>query len=154
MAKKIHFEDNLYYLSTIVQTMKGGLSIDIDPDFFLDKTIDDLFFADSMLAKTYSLLKENAYLIRRAEHMRSLLRAKRLFTEVLESILKNEFPFSSYLEQYFPKLQASLKEHSQDIREIQDTLLSAQDEAIEDEDLISEVEMRYLFTKDQEIGGD
>lgn len=152
MAQKTHYDDNLFYLNALIKTIKNGISLEIDREFFIEKTVDDLFFLDSLLVKLYALIKENVYLIKRPEHLRSIQRSKKLFIELIETIQSKKSSFSDGLEPYFPKLTLSRDEHLRDIDEIQDTLTAGNDAAAKDTfDVISEEELKFLFTNDKEV---
>ena len=59
MSVKVHYEDNLFFLHSILRTLESGLRLDIDPEYFKDKILEDIFFIDASLMRTFSALKEN-----------------------------------------------------------------------------------------------
>jgi hypothetical protein len=151
MAQKTHYDDNLFYLNAQIKTIKNGISLEIDREFFLEKTVDDLFFLDSVLVKLYALIKENVYLIKRPEHLRSIQRSKKMYVELIETIQEKKSSFADGLEPYFPKLALSREEHLRDIEAIQDMLTARSYASAKDSfDVISEEELKFLFTSDKE----
>ena len=151
MAQKTHYDDNLFYLNAQIKTIKNGISLEIDREFFLEKTVDDLFFLDSVLVTLYALIKENVYLIKRPEHLRSIQRSKKMYVELIETIQEKKSSFADGLEPYFPKLALSREEHLRDIEAIQDMLTARSYASAKDSfDVISEEELKFLFTSDKE----
>ena len=155
MIMKVHYEDNLFFLSTLVKALKTGLAQDIDPEFFIDKVIEDIFFIDSSLAKTFNTLKSSTHLIKRKEYLRVLFRTKKVFIEFLEEIVGGKLAFSPNLEPFFPKLKNSLNEHIKDNEEIHLLLEDGSDlaEAVED-DVISRTEYQFLLEEEEETAQD
>jgi hypothetical protein len=78
MTTKIHYDDNIFYLDSMVKTVKSGLSLDIDPEYFIDKVIEDILFLDSALLRTFASLKANFYLIKRGGTPAGPLRTDRI----------------------------------------------------------------------------
>ncbi|WP_455382657.1 hypothetical protein [Salinispira pacifica] len=148
MAAKTNFDDNIFFLNTIVKTLKAGISLDIDPEYFRDKLVEDIFFVDSGLSRIYAALKENHYLIKRAEYLRNLARAKRIFADFLTEVLESELPFASNLDTYFTKFRAARSEHLADVQEIHHLLDRPAHTEGEQEDIISHEEYKYLLQDD------
>jgi len=151
MSMKVHYEDNLFYLTTLIKNLKTGLTLDIDPEYFIDKIIEDILFVDSSLVKSFNSLKANPHLIKRKEYLRALLRTKKVFIDFLEETVNGKLAFSSNLEPFFPKFRFSLTEHIQDSSEIH--ALLEQPSAIEepDGDVISPAEYQFLLEEDEGI---
>jgi hypothetical protein len=146
MATKIHYEDNIFYLETLLKTVKKGISLQIDVEYFREKMLEDIFFLGSSLGRMYASLKTNSHLIKKTDYLRSLLRAKRDFTELVESILEKKLPLAASLEAGFPRLKICRAEQAQDIGEIRAHLEnSAREEAACRSDVISGEEFRFLL---------
>ncbi|MDR1932813.1 MAG: hypothetical protein LBQ57_08345 [Spirochaetales bacterium] len=151
MAAKIHYDDNIFYAATLVKTLKNGFALEIDPEYFAEKIHEDLLFAGTALSRIYLSLKANAHLITRTEHLRSLLRAKRDFTGLLESILAKKTPFSVSLEANFPKLKICRAEQIRDIEEIKAHIENCrQEDSAVEHDVISGEEFRFLLTPEEQ----
>lgn len=150
MSVKVHYEDNLFYLSTLIKSLKAGLSLDIDPEYFIDQIVEDILFVDSTLVKSFNSLKANPHLIKRKEYLRVILRTKKVFIDFLEEIVEGRLAFSSNLEPFFPKFRASLNEHIRDISEIHALLDEPSASEGLDEDIISQTEYLFLLKEDEE----
>jgi len=150
MAAKTNFEDNIFYLSTLVKSLKAGISLDIDPEYFREKMVEDILFVDSNLSRIYSALKEGVYLIKRNEYLRNLARAKRIFADFLTDTLEGGYSFASSLDQYSTKFRASRSEQLADIQAINHLLDQPLSENVEQGDIISRDEYRFLFQADDQ----
>lgn len=148
MTTKIHYEDNVFFLTSMIKTLKAGMSLDIDPEYFMDKVIEDIFFIDSALSRSFISLKSNPYLIKRAEHLRSLLRAKKIYIDFLTDILESKISFSAHLQPFLEKFTASRSEHIRDTGEIHAMLSEPPAENEADADIISSTEYRFLLEED------
>ncbi|MDR2589316.1 MAG: hypothetical protein LBC67_07810 [Spirochaetales bacterium] len=91
MATKIHYEDNIFYAESLLKTVKNGLLLEIDPEYFRDRLKEDILFAGSILDCMYSSLKSNSRLIKKNDYFRGLLRAKRNLAALLDDIIANKF---------------------------------------------------------------
>lgn len=149
MAAMTNYEDNIFFLNTIVKTLRSGVTLDIDPDYFREKIVEDIFFVDSSLARIYSSLKENVHMIRRTEYLRDLMRAKKIFVDFLSEILDGEMAFSPHLDSYFSKLRAARSEHLADIQAIHNMLDEPEMAEPEEADTISKAEYQFLFQNDE-----
>lgn len=49
MLKNIVFQDNLYQLCRSIDVVYEGLLLDLCPDYFFDKTVDDMLFFDASI---------------------------------------------------------------------------------------------------------
>ena len=149
MTTKIHYDDNIFYLDSMVKTVKSGLSLDIDPEYFIDKVIEDILFLDSALLRTFASLKANFYLIKRVEHLRGLLRTDRNFLDLIDSVLERKFAFSSHLEPFFEKFRVSRSEHLAASGDMKRLLEESREESSHGEDIISPAEFHFLLKEDE-----
>lgn len=153
MPAKIHYEDNLFYLHSILRTVESGLRLDIDPSLFRDKILEDLFFVDSMIMRMYSSLRENDRLIQRTTYLRSLRRTAGAFTLFLDRLLAGDPPFEHAFEPFFEKLERVRAQHAAVRREI-DELLDRVDPDEETENTISSAEYNILLAGDPQSEDD
>ncbi len=154
MAAKTNFDDNIFFINTVVKMLKAGVSLDIDPEYFREKMIEDIFFVDSSLSRIYAALKENEHLIRRGEYLRNLVRAKRIFADFLTDLLEGDLAFAANLESYFSKFRAARSEHLADVQEIHHLLDRPAQPEGEEEDTISREEYRFLLQEDESEAAD
>lgn len=87
MAKRIHFEDDIFYLLTILRTVDDAFALELDSDLFLQKIFDDLVFVDASLERLIGALRENAKLIERSEQLRNLVEAEDRLVEVYGKVI-------------------------------------------------------------------
>lgn len=148
MPVKFHYEDNLYFLHSMVRTIDAGLRLDVDAEYFRDKILEDIFFIDATLLRIYSSLKENALLVNRTGHLRSLRRTIAAFTGFLQRLLEGEMTLGDLVESYRSKLSATL--HTQErVRSELDVALERNPADEETSDTISSQEYGFLLA-----GGD
>lgn len=145
MAEKLYYDDNIFYLNEIVANLDDAVRLDIDSDLFLDKVVDDIMFVETTLGRLYVSLNENDLLIRRAEHLKRIMRSKHLFAELLENIIAGNSSLGKNLYPFFPKFKELINEQDAHIDEIQRLLSSSADEAVKNEDMVSQEEFRILL---------
>ncbi|MDR2784585.1 MAG: hypothetical protein LBB83_01590 [Treponema sp.] len=90
MNKRINFEDNIFILNTRIRAIRDLLLLDADPDFFLEKTLDDLEFIDNTLSILLDNLSGNKKYIERDEQFHNLLETERFLSEVLRTIFSGD----------------------------------------------------------------
>lgn len=144
MKNKIHYEEDLFFLNLQMKLLREGFQLQIDADFFLDKTLADLRFLDSCLGRLFSILKDNDKLIKRAEYFYNLVKAETAFTDLLQELLDGKFAFCENLAPYREDFSSRLACHRADISEIRETLkiLTSEDEGRED--VITQEELHLL----------
>lgn len=147
MGAKVHYEDNLFFLHSILRTLDSGLRLDIDPEYFKDKVLEDIFFIDANLMRTFSSLKNNGFLINRSSYFRSLRRTVKAFTEFLERLTEGELGFPDIVDSYRDRLGSTLREHQRVVREI-DTVLDQFEPNDEASDVVSSQEYDFLLSSD------
>jgi hypothetical protein len=94
MTRRINFEDNIFMLNTRIRVIRDLLLLDVDSDFFLEKTLDDLEFIDNTLSSLLDNLSNNKRYIERDEQFHNLLETERFFSEVLDKIFSGDGPVS------------------------------------------------------------
>ena len=145
MGVKVHYEDNLFFLHSILRTLESGLRLDIDPEYFRDKILEDIFFIDATLMRTFSSLKDNSYLINRAAYLRSLRRTVRAFAEFIGRLIGGDLGVSSLVESYRDRLTSTLNAHHKAIRDI-DGMLDRLEPDEEASNVISSEEYGFLLS--------
>ncbi|MFW5777286.1 MAG: hypothetical protein ACOCZB_08380 [Spirochaetota bacterium] len=152
MATRVNYDDNLFFVMTLTRALRSGLQLDIDPDYFRDKVVEDVFFIDRTLEQIYEALRTNSFLINRRDHLRELMRAKRNFADTLDEVLEARAAFSEHLEPFRAKLAAAREQHVRDISDIQRMMESGAPEA-DQETIVSQDEYRFLFQSDEDSEG-
>jgi hypothetical protein len=146
MAAKVNYGDNLFYILALTRSVRAGLQLEIDPDYFRSKMIDDIMFLHRTLEHLHEALQTNTFLIHRNEHLRELMRAKRGFADLLGEILDRSLPFSRHLSDFTAKLTGIREQHVGDIADIQSSM-STKPVGDEPQNVVGEDEYRFLFQK-------
>jgi hypothetical protein len=89
MNKLVNFEDNVFILTMRIRMVRDIITLDADPELFLEKTLDDIYFADHTLKILLDYLKENHFLIERAEHLEHFSALEWQFSQILSDLLEN-----------------------------------------------------------------
>jgi hypothetical protein len=87
MNKRINFEDNIFVLMTLVRMLRDLLTLDTDPEIFLEKTLNDMEFIDKNLDLFLGYLVENRRLIERNELLNHLSALEWQYSRVLSQYL-------------------------------------------------------------------
>jgi len=145
MNNRIHYENDLFAVHSMLQTLREAMSLELDFDLFADKIIEDIFFIDGCLERIYTSLKESLHLIQKPDYLRTLMKTKRVFADFLGNVLNGTFFGSELMQSVFSKFSALKTAHLQDIMDIQNELQNAESSPIETEEIISQEEFKYLF---------
>jgi len=90
MNKKVNFEDNIFILMVRIRLIRDIITLDADPELFLEKTLDDISFTDNTLGILLGYLKENSRLIEREELLEHLSELEWQFSRVLQDLLVHD----------------------------------------------------------------
>lgn len=150
MREKIQYQDNLFFLSLSIKTLRDGMNLHIDGDLFREQLEGELLSINRVLQKIYVYLSESPHLIRRAEHLHSLLKTKQQYTDLLEELLSGRLVFSEGLQDINSRLRTIYGQQNSDIRDIRTILTEETEESLEKEDIISETEMQFLFSREED----
>ena len=150
MAIQINYDDDIYLLQTMIKTLNAAVQLKVDSDLFTEKITDDLFFIDATIQGLYRRLGESRKLLRRAEHLRSILRAKSALIDTIEICLKPETSMHEALTAFHGRLRACRNEHGDDIADIRTILQYGDDDEDVDEDLVSQEEFLSLLQQDDD----
>lgn len=151
MTARVNYDDNIFFVQTMIKTLRSALTLDVDPEMFKDKALEDIFFVDSVLMKIFSQLRDNPSLIRRAEHLKALLRAENAFLDFLSDTLAAERPLAEALSPFSHKLRACRSSHQGTRSEVQ-TMLHGPDSHGPEEDVVSQEELGFLLQEEEEGG--
>jgi hypothetical protein len=83
MSKRIHFEDDIFYISLLIRNIRDALALDIDPELFVSRFADEVGFVDDVLAKLLAYLTDNERFIERDEQLANLGEAEGRFASAL-----------------------------------------------------------------------
>lgn len=144
-----NYDDNLFYAIALIRGLQNGLALEIDAEYFRDKTVEDLFFIDRTLDRIYESLRHNAFLVNRREHLRSLMRAKRIFADLLDDLLEARVAFATHLDSNRTRFSDAREKHVKDMSDIQ-AAIDQETGTAEPESMVSQDEYRFLLRTDDE----
>lgn len=144
MSQKIHYQDDLFLLSVLAKSLDSGLSVEADPEFYLERLAEDVFFIDSSIRKFKDLLSANSHLMDRSEYLKLLERTARTFAGSLERLASGASPMSSAWERYLSRLEEIARDQKAMLAELVDLLKNAGEGANETE-LVSSDELSELL---------
>lgn len=153
MASKVHYEDDLFFLHSVLRTVEAGLRLDVDQEFFHDKILEDIFFIDATLMRLFSSLKDNPHLINRVTYLRSLRRTIVAFSDFLSQFVRGDLGFQAAADAYNERLTAAAYSHQNVRREI-DLILDQEDSDEETAAVVSSEEYGFLLASDEEYDED
>ena len=102
------------------------LLLDADPDFFLEKTLDDVDFINTTLTVMLDQLVHNERYIERDEQFHNLTETERRFIEILGELLNGEGSISAARFPIIRERIALLRNHALDRRNTIDGLADTQ----------------------------
>jgi hypothetical protein len=145
MRNTIHYEEDLFYLTLLMKTLREGLQLPVDSEYFQEKFLGDLRFVGNTLDRLHLTLKANTSLIRRSEYLYNLVKAEDTYIELLAVALAAAAPGEA---------RESLAEHRADFIRWRDshdtaaheirTLLRLVDTEEERQDVITADELALL----------
>ena len=74
--------------------IRDTITLDADPELFMEKTLDDICFIDSTMRILLENLEENRHLIEREDFLDLHSNAERQFSQVLQELLEHKGSFS------------------------------------------------------------
>ncbi|MDF1567420.1 MAG: hypothetical protein RQ801_12260 [Spirochaetaceae bacterium] len=149
MPEKIHYDDNIFFMTALVRTLNDAVKLNVDAEYFADKVLEDTLFLDSSIQKIYGSIKENTHLIRRNPYLHSIMKLKKAYGRLLDDLLAIDGPFSAPFETMRPKLRRIAASHLSDVKEIREGLKDVQEVKI-DSDMISYDELHFLMSPMEE----
>lgn len=151
MPLRIHYDDNIAFLSGMIRSLRQGTMLDIDAEFFTDRVLDELLFIDATLVRLDSLLNGAEQLITRNDHLRTLLRCERAYVELLADLENGELAFGTALSASRARLGAVRRVHEEAARRLDLALRQPRDDADEQRTVGSE-ELRLLLRGEPDDG--
>ncbi len=145
MPEKIHYDDNIFFLTSMIRALNDAVKLNVDAEYFADKILEDTLFIDISIGKIYGSIHENGHLIRRNSYLHSIMKLKKAYGRLLEDLLSTHGAFAAPFESMRPKLRRLAANHMDDVREIREGLNEVQ-EARSEGDVISHDELHYLMS--------
>lgn len=145
MPEKIHYDDNIFFLTSMIRTLNDAVKLNVDAEYFADKILEDTLFIDTSIKKIYSSIRENGHLIRRNSYLHSIMKLKRAYGRLLEDLLATNGAFAAPFESMRPKLRRITANHMDDVRIIREGMDEIE-ELKSDGDVISHDELHFLMS--------
>jgi hypothetical protein len=147
MAKRIHFEDDIFYLNLLIRTFRDGLELDLDTELFLTKAIDELSFIDDVFERLLDELGANERLIDRVDHLMNLLEAEERFAETVGRVFPVRRPHAQALSPFSERF-AELRTKSLRRRSVIEGATAFKSDAADDPYVVSQVELNELLKEE------
>lgn len=125
MKTRIHFDDNVYIVEITLNVLASALELDIDPEVFLKKNTQDLFFIDSTLKHFHEILQENDLLIHRKEYLQSLLHCKYEFITLAQGIVQGKYRSSDLFRPQVNRILSCIREQEDECELIRSQLFDS-----------------------------
>ncbi|TVR88166.1 MAG: hypothetical protein EA428_12190 [Spirochaetaceae bacterium] len=144
MSLQVNYDDDFFYLSTLIKAVNWALSLELDPEFFAAKVHGDIIFLDKTLSKLDMSLGDHGMVHGKLTYLRALLRTERLFVDCLSGLTQSENALSTALLTHQSAYLDLLTTHRYRLTAIQDSIDDMREEQPEEES-ISEAEYRVLL---------
>ena len=94
----IRFQDDLWYIRRFVALVVDAVKIQPDADFFSERVLDDVVFAEKAIRRLLALLESSPRLMDRAEYLVLLSRSSRSLSEAASDLAFGEGDLCEALE--------------------------------------------------------
>lgn len=122
MIKQDNYRDNLYLLLGRIKLIRDTIVLDIDPELFLEKTMEDIEFIHKSLGSLSKKIQENQRLIDREELLSHLSELEWQFSHVLSEILGGAGNISTAWNPAFRERMLQLRKNSLERRETSESI--------------------------------
>ncbi|MBN1525040.1 MAG: hypothetical protein JW904_11185 [Spirochaetales bacterium] len=149
MTRIINFEDDIFFLAYSVKKLADGLLLELDPSIFLDKIVEEISFVSRSVDFFINQLKSTSLKVNRVNYLKSIHKLNAQFTDVINGIVSEKFPFSIHMKQHKGNIEPLLTRHREYETEISDALSGEMKDGSHDKEIISEEEYKILFAPDE-----
>lgn len=144
MYKRIRYDDNIFFLSSMIRILLDAIKIKVDAEYFAQKIFEDIIFIDSSICRMYDSLKKNNNLINRKNHLHSILKLKHSYTILISTILNHNEDYAQAYASVRSQLTSLAASHRDDEHIIRKELSSDNSEHTNQE-IISCDELDFLM---------
>jgi hypothetical protein len=145
MSQRIHFNDDLFFLTKSMRTVKDGLSLEIDGPLFMENVVMNLDFYGECIEDLVRSLDDNRKLIDWMEYLRSLYLAERQYLDILDAALDPDASYAPSLEKDRGRLEAARSAHRKALADMRSRLSLKGEEDGPQEDVVSKDELDELL---------
>lgn len=149
MAKRIHFEDDIFYLNLLIRTFRDGLELDLDLELFMTHAVDDLTFIDGTFERLLAELSGNERLLEREEQLMNLLEAEERFAEAIGRVMSGRGTLAQGLAPFADRL-AEFRTRSLHRRSVIDGVTAFKSAQEEDPYVVSQIELNELLKESED----
>jgi DNA repair ATPase RecN len=144
MLQKIVFQDNIFQVIRSIDVAYEGLLLELAPEYFLDKTVDDLLFFDATIQKLYKHINANQQIADYLSLLHNLYSCQRKYLSLIDAIIQRKNPMKAEFEQLLPKLQSIRNVHAQISAEIASQIQKS-DKNADSREIVSSNELSELL---------
>ena len=90
MNKRVNFEDNIFILMMRIRMIRDIITLDADPELFLEKILDDIYFSNRTLGILLGYLQENQRLIELDELLEHYSEVEWQFSLILKELIDHD----------------------------------------------------------------
>jgi len=144
MLQKIVFQDNLYQLARSIVTVQEGLLLDLSPDYFFDKTVDDILFFDISIQKLFRQIQANTQISGYINILQSLYSCQEAYLKLAAAILDGKSAMKEEFAPLMPKMN-TIQELHLAIRAEMVKIIQKSDKNNDSRDIVSPDELSELL---------
>ncbi|WP_028973329.1 hypothetical protein [Spirochaeta cellobiosiphila] len=152
MKTTINYEENLFYIDSIIKTIEQGLTVSIDTEITYEHIKAQFQYIDQALGKIYSSLEETPNIKQKALYIKLLINVKLNYIQLLDRIITNKFDMSPDFEVQMDTYRSIIRNHKTDIDLLKKTI--KQDKEHSPEDVISSAELDFLLATSRDSDND
>ena len=145
MNKQVNFEDNSFITMMRIRMIRDTITLDADPELFLEKILDDIYFTDHSLRILLEYLQENHRLIEREELLEHLSELEWQFSQVLQELLDHNGNISIRDIPTIREKLSCLRSNSLERRRTAENLCSGTENSSDEEPIVSSEELTELL---------
>lgn len=145
MPEKIHYDDNIFFIRSLIRTLHDAIRLNVDSEYFADKILKDILFINTSIQKVYGSLKNNSLLIRRNVYYHSIMKLKKAYVQFLNELNSTDGRFRNTFEHMRTKFKLIMENNLKELQEIK-SFISGTDTEKAEGDTISQSELHYLMS--------
>ena len=149
MTHRIHYQDDIFFLSLKIKALRSGLNLDLDENLFLEQIHQEISFMAAVIENLYLELKQSSLILGKAEILKDIQRLKTGFIRLIDCVLDGKVHCSGALQLYFSEYERMRATFILNVEEIKNLISGINGRSHEIEYIVSEEELRYLLATDE-----